>query len=104
MRHFIKNRLRIEFFLELDNLIKNQNKNIDELYFFKTYDFTRNPKNEIITAVKAELGKKYKLIIINNVISDTLSHLREQSRVEARYAEKNLKNLLAKVQFDLNKL
>jgi hypothetical protein len=101
MMSFVKNELKKYVSLEIHNLIRHQK--IDRIYFLIKYDFTKNHNNKIITSVKGELCKTYKAIVLNQIISDTLSQLREQSRVEERFAEKNLENLLAAIQLDLNK-
>lgn len=102
MMNYVKKNLREYVFREALDLIENQD--IAELNFIINYDFVKqNKRHKILTDVKGKLCKSYRAILIKNTIIDTLLNLREQLRVEERYAEKNLENLLEELQLNLNK-
>jgi hypothetical protein len=89
MMNYVKKNLREYVFREVLDLIENQA--IAELNFIINYDFVKqNKRHKIITDVKRKLCNSYRAIIIKNTITDTLLNLREQLRIDERYAEKNL--------------
>ncbi|MBD1902055.1 NB-ARC domain-containing protein [Trichocoleus sp. DQ-A3] len=99
--NYIQKQLIAEFFQDIRQLM--QNKSIETTNFVIKYDFTKEPKNNIINTVKLQLLRNYKGLAICQKINEVLSNLREKSSRELGYAEKNLENLLVEIESNLNK-